>query len=219
MVAMYQMLHFVLVGLLSMLLQSTGPSTMPAMQPASLDASTPRGALQAFAKATRGADFESLQRVSKTDSGDLEGMLIGASNEYQKAMGDLFSAVRAKFGDTEARKFMRQRGAVPLEPFLRLIEAELDQHDVVVQGETATLVDRRDPKVETHIKLVREGGVWKVTSTGLASQFGTEATQQRVEMLTARAQIIDGVAGEVTEGKYENIDAVGNGLREALRRR
>lgn len=197
----------------------------PATQPADTfapdtDPSTPKGALRAFAQATRAADYETLARVSKTDAdNELEGTLIAASNNYQKAMGDLFSAVREKFGDTEVRKFMRQRGAVPLEPFLRLIDAELDHHDVVVQGETATLVDRRDPKTETNINLVRDGGVWKVVSTGLVAQFGNEQASQRVEMMTMRAEIVCGVAAEVAAGKYENIEAVGNGLRDALRRR
>lgn len=196
------------------------PSTQPA-EPAGqdLDPATPKGALRAFAKATRGADFPTLERVSKTDTEDeLEGTLIAAANNYQKSMGDLFSAVRDKFGDNEVRKFMRQRGAIPLEPFLRLIEAELDDHDVVVQGDTARLVDRRDPTTETHIKLVRENGVWKVVSSGLVAQFGTEAAQQRVQMLTVRAQIVSAVAEEVAAEKYDSIDAVGEGLRDALRR-
>jgi hypothetical protein len=37
-------------------------------------------------------------------------------------------------------------------------------------------------------------------------------------MLTHRAQIVSGVAEEVKADKYENIEAVGNGLRDALRR-
>jgi hypothetical protein len=41
---------------------------------------------------------------------------------------------------------------------------------------------------------------------------------QRLEMLRARADILLEVAGEVAADKYENIDAVGEGLREALRR-
>jgi len=190
----------------------------PATQP--IDLSTPKGALRAFANATRAADFETLARVSKTEPGDdLEIMLINASYAYQKGMGELFAAVRAKFGDTELRKFSRQRGAVPLEPFLRLIDAELDQHDVTIEGDTAKLVDRKDPNNNTNIKLVREQGEWKVAATGLAAQFGQEAVMQRVEMMTMRAEILQGVAAEVTAGKYENIEAVGNGLREALRRR
>ena len=187
-------------------------------QPAD-DLSTPKGALRAFAKATRAADYQTLQRVSKTDAEDeLEGTLIAAANNYQKAMGELFSAVRDKFGDAEVRKFMRQRGAIPLEPFLRLIEAELDEHDIAVDGDTAKLIDRRDPKAETNVKLVREDGVWRVTSTGLVAQFGKEAVEQRVQMLTVRADIVSGVAIEVSADKFENIEAVGNGLRDALRR-
>jgi RNA polymerase sigma factor (sigma-70 family) len=183
------------------------------------DPSTPKGALRAFARATRGADFERLARVSKADAGDdLETQLIAAANDYQKAMGELFSAVRDKFGDSELRKFARQRGAIPLEPFLRLIEAELDEHDAVVQGETATLVDRRDPTTETNVKLVREDGVWKVASTGLVAHFGIERITQRLEMLRARAEILIEVAADVAADKYENIEAVGEGLREALRR-
>ncbi|MBC8107900.1 MAG: sigma-70 family RNA polymerase sigma factor [Anaerolineae bacterium] len=201
---------------------ATQPAAAAAQAPATqpIDVSTPKGALRAFTNATRSADFETLQRVSKTDAGDdLESTLIAAANNYQKAMGELISAVRDKFGDTEVRKFTRQRGAVPLEPFLRLIEVELDHHDVAVQGETAKLVDRKDPNTETNVKLVRENGVWKVASTGLAAQFGNEVTTQRVEMLTARAEIVSTVAAEVSADKYENIEAVGNGLRDALRRR
>jgi RNA polymerase sigma factor (sigma-70 family) len=183
------------------------------------DPSTPKGALRAFARATRGADFEALAHVSKTDAGDdLEAQLIAASNNYNKGMGELFSAVRDKFGEGELRKFARQRGAIPLEPFLRLVEAELDEHDVVVQGDTAKLVDRRDPQTETNVKLVREDGVWKVASTGLVAQFGNERIMQRLEMLRARADILLEVAGDVAADKYENIEAVGEGLREALRR-
>jgi hypothetical protein len=206
--------------------QAAAPSTeaAPATQPNApaderIDLSDPKGALRAFAKATRAADYETLARVSKTDTGDdLESRLLSAANDYQKAMGTLFAAVRDKFGDTAARQFMRQRGAVPLEPFLRLIEAELDQHDVDVQGETAKLVDREDPKTETNVKLVREDGVWKVASTGLVAQFGDERVLQRIELLTARAQIVQEVAAEVASGKYESTEAVGNGLAEALRR-
>lgn len=208
------------------------PAAQPAAQPApaaatrpaaadaqDLDPSTPKGALRAFAKATRAADFETLTRVSKADSpDDLESALIGSANEYQKSMGELLAAVRDKFGDTEVRKFTRQRGAIPLEPFLRLIESELDQHDVVVEGETARLVDRLDPNTPTNVRLVREGGVWKVASTGLLAQFGEEQIMRRLEMLRARAEIVRGVAAEVKDGKYENIEAVGSGLAEALRR-
>jgi RNA polymerase sigma factor (sigma-70 family) len=200
------------------------PTAKPATQPTqsaaqNFDPSTPKGALRAYAKAARAADFETLARVTKTDVGDdLESQLLAAANEYQKSMGELFAAVREKFGDTEVRKFMRQRGAIPMEPFLRLIEAELDQHDVVVEGETARLVDHRDPKTETNVKLVREDGIWKVASTGLVAQFGKEQAAQRVEMLTHRAQIVSGVSEEVKADKYENIEGVGNGLRDALRR-
>jgi RNA polymerase sigma factor (sigma-70 family) len=183
------------------------------------DISTPKGALRTFARASRAADFETLARVSKTDlADDLESALIGATNSYQKSMGELFVAVREKFGDAEVRKFSRQRGAIPLEPFLRLIEAELDQHDVVQEGETARLVDRRDPNTPTNVKLQRENGVWKVASTGLLAQFGEEQIMRRLEMLQHRAEIVRGVAEEVKEGKYENIEAVGTGLAEALRR-
>jgi RNA polymerase sigma factor (sigma-70 family) len=196
------------------------PATQPAERTAQdFDPSTPKGALRAFARATRGADFETLARVSKTGAGDdLEIQLIAASNNYNRGMGELFAAVRDKFGEGELRKFARQRGAIPLEPFLRLIEAELDEHDVVVEGDTAKLVDRRDPTNETNIKLVREEGVWKVASTGLLAQFGEERIAQRLEMLRSRAQILLDVAADVAADKYENIDAVGEGLKEALRR-
>jgi hypothetical protein len=219
-----------IVGVNQLMAQDTKPPAAQRAQPVqpatqaqpaaqAVDLSTPKGALRAYAKAARAADFETLQRASKTDAGDdLEGQLIAAANEYQKSMGVLFSAVRDKFGETEARKFTRQRGAIPLEPFLRLIDAELDEHDVVMEGDTAKLVDRRDPKAETNIKLVREDGVWKVTSTGLVAHFGDEAVQQRLEMLKHRSPILQDVAAEVVAGKYENIEAVGNGLREALRR-
>jgi hypothetical protein len=68
------------------------------------------------------------------------------------------------------------------------------------------------------VKLVREDGIWKVASTGLVAQFGKEQAAQRVEMLTHRAQIVSGVSEEVKADKYENIEGVGNGLRDALRR-
>ena len=90
--------------------------------------------------------------------------------------------------------------------------------DVVVDGDTARLVDRLDPKSETNITLVREDGVWKVTSSGLVAQFGEEVATQRIEMLKHRAEIVSGVAAEVAADKYDSIDAVGNGLRDALRR-
>jgi RNA polymerase sigma factor (sigma-70 family) len=198
--------------------QPAAGAQTPATQP--IDLSTPKGALRAFVNATRAADFETLARASKTDAGDdMESMLIAAANIYQKSMGDLFSAVREKFGETELRKFSRQRGAVPLEPFLRLVEVELDQHDVVIEGDTAKLIDRQAGNADTNIKLVREGGVWKVVSTGLAAQFGNEQATQRIQMLKERAEIVSTVAAEVAADKYENIEAVGNGLREALRRR
>jgi hypothetical protein len=219
------MLRFLVVSLLVLticaaLFAAAQPASQPATKPAPFDISTPKGALRAFAKATRGADFDTLQRVSKADSpDDIESMLIAAANNYQRSMGVLFAAVRDKFGDTEMRKFMRQRGAIPLEPFLRLIESELDQHDAVIDGDTAKLVDRRDPNIETNVKLVRENGVWKVASTGLVAQFGTDAAAQRIQMLRTRAEIVDNVAAEVASDKYEDIEAVGNGLRDALRRR
>lgn len=206
--------------------KAAAPTSQPATQPAKpdekpVDLSTPKGALIAFANATRMADFATLRRASKAEAqgDDLESSLIAASNTYQKAMGELFSAVRAKFGDAEVRKFMRQRGAVPLEPFLRLVEVELDQHDIVIDGDSAKVVDRKDGNADTGIKLIREGGVWKVTATGLVAQFGNEQANQRVEMLTMRAEILGEVAAEVAADKYENIEAVGNGLRDALRRR
>lgn len=202
--------------------QPAAPAT-PASQPAesaaqSVDPSTPKGALRAFAKAARMADFETLKRVSKTDTdNELENSLLAAANNYQKSVGDLASAVRDKFGDAAARPFLRQRGA-PLGAFLQLIEVNLDEYDVDVSGETARLVDHHDAKTETNIKLVREDGVWKVASTGLAAQWGKEVVTQRVEMIRERTGIVSGFVEDVAADKYENAEAVKTALGEAFRR-
>lgn len=197
------------------------PAASPTSEPAgeAFDITTPTGALRAFAKATRSADYATIQKVAlRNTDGEVESELVAAANEYQNAFSQLAAAVVAKYGETEARKFMRQRGAIPLEPFLRLIEAELDQHDVVVEGDVAKLVDRREPNTPTNIKLVREDGVWKIASSGLAAQFGEEVTARRLEALRRRAANVEAFAKEVAEGKFENIEAVGEALGEALRR-
>jgi hypothetical protein len=200
--------------------QPATPATHPADPAAGpIDPSTPKGALRAFAKASRMADAETLARVSKIDSGDeLESMLITAANNYQKAVGELGSAVRAKFGDNAARQFIRDRGS-PLQAFFKVIEADLDDYDVVVQGDTAKLVDPHDPKVETNIKLVREGGVWKVASTGLTAEWGKDLVEQRVQMIRDRTLIVAGLAEEVAAGKYDSVEAVKTALAEAFRGR
>lgn len=201
--------------------QLTGPATQSSTQHAEpgTDPSTPKGALRAFAKASRAADTETLARVSTTDAGDeLEGMLITAANNYQKAVAELASAVRAKFGDNAARQFVRDRGS-PLQAFFKVIEADLDDYDVEVNGDTAKLVDPHDPKTETNIKLIREDGVWKVTSTGLTAQWGKELVEQRVQMIRDRTMIVADLAGEVTTGKYDSVEAVRTALAEAFRGR
>jgi len=196
------------------------PATQPGQSAAgAIDPATPKGALRAFAKASRAADAETLARVSKTDSGDeLESMLITAANNYQKAVGDLGSAVRTKFGDNAARQFIRDRG-VPLQAFFKVIEADLDDYDVAAQGDNAKLVDRHDPKTETNIKLVREDGVWKVASTGLTAQWGKDLVEQRVQMIRDRTMIVGGLAEEVATDKYDSVEAVKTALAEAFRGR
>jgi hypothetical protein len=197
------------------------PATHPAEPAAAggIDPATPKGALRAFVKASRAADSEALARVTKADAGDeLENTLITAANNYQKAVGDLASAVRTKFGDTAARQFIRDRG-VPLQSFFKVVEADLDEYDVVVQGDTAKLVDRQDPKAETNIKLVREDGVWKVASTGLTAQWGKELVDQRVGMIRDRTMIVGGLAEDVAANKYDSLEAVKTALAEAFRGR
>jgi hypothetical protein len=126
--------------------------------------------------------------------------------------------VRAKFGDNAAHQFVRDRGS-PLQVFFKLIEADLDDYNVEVKGDVAKLVDPHDPKTETNIKLIREAGAWKVTSTGLTAQWGKDLTEQRVQMIRDRTMIVAGLSDDVAAGKYDSVDAVRDALREAFRGR
>jgi hypothetical protein len=97
-----------------------------------------------------------------------------------------------------------------------------DQSAARITGDTATLSAREDPADKSQassqsqpqpLHLKKEGGKWKVD---LAGTPNAQSMKQQAPLFKAMAKAMDETAGEVKDGKYQNVNQAQAALRQKV---
>jgi hypothetical protein len=159
------------------------------------EASTPKGSLKAFARATREADRQKL-RSFLYPADETEARMADAMADATAALARLRLAAIERFGEASARVL---NGGVPSEDEIRLMDAATEKID----GDRATVSMKGGPR-SGQMQLVRVEGMWKIAvGQGMAGK-----TPQQIEgaiaTLQKTARIVGEITEEVTAGKYKS---------------
>jgi hypothetical protein len=146
-----------------------------------------------------------------------EEQLLLAACDYVQAKSTLIAAVREKFGDASADRLSRGMRLTMLDNFITSIENELDQTREEIEGDKARLITN-DPNDTDPIALIRDGGIWKIHTTGMTSHWTAEQFTQRLGQLQHSATDLGGFAEEIKSGKYASFEDLVQALRQAFNR-
>jgi RNA polymerase sigma factor (sigma-70 family) len=184
---------------------AAAPATAPA---AAADNRSPREVLQAFAKASRTGDVESMASLVHAEA-DAEKRLLDAACSYASASRRLRSEVGAKFGEPVAQK-LAQEQVTPLERFAVIIETMVDTAPITIDGDFATFAP---PDLDIDIILQRTDGGWKISATRMTETWSPQIREQRAAELSGAADMMLQLADEVRDGKF----ADAKGFQEAMK--
>jgi hypothetical protein len=180
---------------------SDAPATEPARGPATLDSTTPRGTLKMLSDAMEQGEVETIRSLMIAID-DTERKMIDAQADQALAFATFRDALVATFG---AQAFGELTGnQVPREERLALFDAA----EATVDGDTAVVVVGRDSYV-----LKQVDGKWLLSLTAMARSLDLAMLEESLQQMSVRSEVMQEVATEIAEGKYQNIDEVGQALQ------
>jgi hypothetical protein len=166
----------------------------------------PKSIAVAFARAIQGNDMAAARKVS-----------TGSDEHYKtvEAVSQIFTAIRnyesaavAKFGAAGRSKEMSLPDVV----------AETSGSQVRTEGDTATLINPKNPGDKNPMKLVKKGGKWYVD---LASMPIDNQTRAMSASAATMKKALDETAAEIRAGRYKTPQeaqaALGTRMQAAVR--
>jgi len=160
------------------------------------DLSTPKSAAMVFAKALETGDAAGAKSAAVTD--EKSAAFIDAMADLIKGSKKLKEASIAKFGD-EGKDLA---GTDDMD-----ISKEINDADVKEEGDTATIVTKKDPSKPLTLK--KAGGNWKVD---ISSVMAGEDIEKAMPTFKAMGTAMNEMAGEINEGKHVNAEAAKQAL-------
>jgi hypothetical protein len=167
------------------------------------NASTPKGAAEAFFKALEAGDTAKAKSLATGDEKqmkllDLLAPLVGNFKKMEQA------AIK-KWGD-EGKKLLQNEGAPGPSAFD--IEGQLKDAKVEEKGDTATITptkkdkDADQPNEPTKLKKV--GGSWKVDMGAIPNSEGMDDPNAQ-KVLKGMGDVAAQMASEIEQGKFKNV--------------
>jgi hypothetical protein len=177
--------------------ESTAPAGASAQ---AADLSTPAKAAKAFAVAMC-ADDPSAIRAVTTNGTDADYLTLQSWAAYTRSAGKLHGAMAAKFG--------ADAGAAIMGGGLAGFEDE-STLDVKIDADSATVSAGQGRQ---RLMLIRTDGKWRIDIARLPNkdQLSTGAADMR-----AIGKVMDRIAGEIADGRYDSADAAGEALGHAM---
>jgi len=164
--------------------------------------STPIGALRYLAEALAAFDGEKVVDSFVTNLPTSRRLIVAMASAVT-AEGDLRKALEAKFGKGE--------GLVGNPAFrISFGQQRLDEAEETITGKAATVTI---PDAETK-RLVRVGKVWKIDDS--ADDTAASNAEPNARMFDAMADVANGLAQEVQEGRYQNSSEVRGALQKKM---
>lgn len=146
----------------------------------------------AFCKAVSAGDMDKVHALSTGT--DREFSLVKMLSEATQAAGKFHDAVTKKFGDQS--KFFDD---------LQLdMTKDVETAEIKMDGDTATLVMKKNPDDKNPPTLKKDGSGWKMDLTNLDKDPETTAAGMR--MLPSMAKVFNKMAKNVSDDKYKTFD-------------
>jgi hypothetical protein len=179
----------------------TSPATQPSSVP--VDTSSPQGTLKVLAGAMDQGDEETLRSLILAE-GSLETRMRDAQISLSRSTARLRDAMLGAFGQQAMAELNTE---VALQQRL----AGIDGAQADVKGDAARISigpDRYDLK--------RVDGKWKLVMGAAAKNVDPRMLEQSLEEISIRSTVYHETAQEVADGKYQNLDEVGQALQGKL---
>ena len=211
------------VGLLTaatLLAQSAkAPATQPAAQASAvvreLDATTPKSALHALARAIRAADVETMNALVYTEDPSEEGLLEAAC-EYVTAMKSFNDAVSGRFARRLPRSSPHRCRHHRSTEFAKIVENEVDSAEVEIDGETARVVPENPGNT---LALRREGESGRSTPGKRSPTGRPRCASSATTMLRGASAALEALSKEVAAGSFATVAELVEAMREAFGQR
>lgn len=179
---------------------ATQPTTAPSL--VAVDQSTPQGTLILLTRTMQNGDVEgakSLVHASTPDETVLANLFVQAVEVNAKFR----AAVTKAFGDGVADSFVGSANDVAE------AEKSIRASKVNIENDVASVQAREG---DEPVKLVRTGGVWKLSMAAV----GANEMAQTQQDLRIRLNVLSGVADDVSQSKFKSPDEMGNAMRSRL---
>jgi hypothetical protein len=151
---------------------------------------TPKDVVAAFARAVDSGDSATVHALGTGSDQDF-GMMNDFS-QFEAASGRAKAALVAKFGD-HPDLFN------PLDQTVNMLSTHLQSIDIKVNGDSATVVDTKDPNNANPMMLKQVNGAWKVD---LSSTDKDPTAAQTAQQMQTTAKKLDGATADINAGKY-----------------
>jgi len=164
-----------------------------------------KAAGKAFAEAMRKGDVAAAKKHVLTS--ERSGKFLDVVGDVTKAKKKLTDASVAKFGE-EGKSIVNQNpGMVGNTPPGHAFE----DADVEVTGDTAVVTPKTAQGKPVNFK--KDGGEWKLDFTSVASETQIE---RGLPIMQKMATAMNETSTEISDGKYENVEAAKLGLRQKM---
>jgi hypothetical protein len=148
----------------------------------------PKDVVTAFAKAVDTGDSATVHALATGSDQDFN--LMNDFSQFETACARTKAALVAKFPDHPDLFKALDQGT---------LSTHLQAIDVKVNGDSATVVDTKNPNDTNPMTLKRVNGAWKVD---LSSTDKDPTAAQTGQQMQTTAKNLDGVTGDITAGKY-----------------
>jgi hypothetical protein len=182
----------------------TRVDTLPGPTAAAPDASSPKKAAIAFARAVVASDLERARSLAVGTDAEFD--VFKSMSELLQASKRLRAAATKRFGE-----FPRQFDL----SFLEGLPDQFERLEEKIEGDRATLVLKTGQADPQPPRLKRVGDGWKMDLSGLGE--GPALTQ--IEKSVKMAKAMDTVAKDLESGKYKYVQESLKALQDALSRR
>jgi hypothetical protein len=177
--------------------------------PQSPDEAALRTALKTLAKALQDGNRDQIRRVIYA-ANPTEQKMVDAMSSMAAEIARLNKAAAKAFGEEQAKALTGDLGAEL---------TRIDEAKVSIDGETATVVykpgepapkqtDLASSDPAAPLQLSKIDGRWQVPMAKLSKGATPEQIEQRLSDVDVQTKVVADITGEITQGKYKNIDAV-----------
>lgn len=195
----------VVLGTTVFTLAQGAPDSRPATQPATApaDTTTPKGTLKVLAGAMDQGDSDTLRSLILAD-GALEARMREAQISLSRATAQLRQSLVDAFGQ-------QVLGELNTEVAMQQRLASIDAAPAEVKGDSAQITIGPD-----HYNLRRVDDRWKLSLGAAAKDVDPKMLEQSLEEMSVRSTVYSETAIEVSDGKYQNTEEVGQALQGKL---